>query len=567
MFSRRLYFFFTLFILSSSIIISRLFYWQIIQGNELAALAQKQRLQVEEIEAPRGKIYTSKEHPLVLNKPAFVVHIYLPNTNRPSEEITQQLAPILAETKEASLTAQKERGLKNLIQGPRKWLILDRNISPSQKEKIEKLEIKGIGFEQKNERDYPEASMSAHLLGFVGRNKNNQPQGYFGLEGYYHQQLSGSGGLIMGEKNPFGQSIFSGQRIQETMEPGYNLTLNIERTAQYILEDELKKGIDKHQAISGWGIILEPQTGKVLGMASFPRYSPENYAQTETEKFSNPVIASGFEPGSIFKPLIMAAALEEKAVTPETECTYCNEPLNIGDETIETWNDKYHPNSTMTEVIVNSDNVGMAFVGEQLGKENLLKYLRNLGFDQKSGIDLQEEASFGLRPASQWYPIDIAAASFGQGILITPIQFIRAFASLANDGYLVEPRAVKEIWQEPNKSYQPENKKSKQIFSKETCQLIKEMMVKAVAEGGTKWIDKQGLEVVGKTGTAQIPIKGHYDEEKTIASFVGYSPVEKPKFVMLVSLREPKSSPWGSETAAPVWFKIAKRLAYYWNIE
>lgn len=567
MFCRRLYFFFTLFILFNLTLIGRLFYWQIIRGSELAALAQKQRLKVEEIQAPRGKIYTSKNHPLVLNKPSFTVHIYLPNTNRPSEEIAQQLAPILVETKEASFTAEKEKELKSLIQGPRKWLILERNISPSQKNEIEELAIKGIGFEPGNERDYPEASMSAHLLGFVGRSKNNQAQGYFGLEGYYHQQLSGSGGLIMGEKTPFGQSIFSGHRIQETMTPGYNLTLNVERTAQYILEDELNKGIDKHQAVSGWGVILEPKTGKVLAMASFPRYSPKDYGQTETEKFSNPVIASGFEPGSIFKPLIMAAALEEKAVTPETKCTYCDGPLTIGEATIRTWNDKYHPDSTMTEVIVNSDNVGMAFVGEQLGKEALLKYFHNLGFGQKSGIDLQEEASLSLRPNNQWYPIDIAAASFGQGILVTPIQFSRAFAALANNGYLVKPQVVKEIWQEPNKSYRPENKNSKQIFSKETCQLMQEMMIKAVAEGGAKWIDKQRLEVAGKTGTAQIPVKGHYDEEKTIASFVGYFPVEKPKFVMLVSLREPKSSPWGSETAAPVWFKIAKRLAYYWNIE
>lgn len=567
MYSQRLYIFFTFFILFTLTIVGRLFYWQIIRGDELAALAQKQRLKVEEIKAPRGKIYTAKKHPLVLNRPSFSAHLYTPHSNKTSTEIAEKLAPILSDSKEATITAQKQKELINMIDSPRKWLILDKNVSLQQKKESEQLEIEGLGFEERNERDYPEASMSAHLLGFVGRNKNNQPQGYFGLEGYYHQQLSGSGGLIMGEKNPFGQSIFSGHRIQETMDPGYNLTLNIERTAQYILEDELKQGIEKHGAKSGWGVVMDPKTGKVLAMASFPRYSPANYAQTEKEKFPNPVIASGFEPGSIFKPLIMAAALEEKTVTPETKCAYCDGPLTIGDATIRTWNEKYNPNSTMTEVIVNSDNVGMAFVGQQLGKNKLLKYLNDLGFGQKTGIDLEEEAGLSLRPANQWYPLDVAAASFGQGVLVTPIQFIRAFSSLANEGYLAQPQVVEEIWQNPDESYQPESEKGNQIYSPETCEQIKEMMVKAVEEGGTKWIDKQGLPVAGKTGTAQIPVKGHYDEEKTIASFVGFMPTDKAKFVMLISLREPQSSPWGSETAAPVWFNTAKRLAYYWNIE
>jgi cell division protein FtsI/penicillin-binding protein 2 len=567
MYSKRLYIFFVFFVLFSSTIVARLFYWQIIRGDELATLAQKQRLKVEEIKAPRGKIYTAHQHPLVLNKPSFAAHLYTPNTNKTPKEIAENLAPILTETKEASLTAQKEDELIDLIESPRKWLILDKNVSPEQKQAIEQLAIDGVGFEERNERDYPEASMSAHLLGFVGKNKNNQPQGYFGIEGFYHQQLSGSGGLIMGEKNPFGQSIFSGHRIQETMEPGYNLTLNIERTAQYILEDELKTGIEKHGAKSGWGIVMNPHNGKIYAMASFPKYSPSNYAQAEKERFPNPVVASGFEPGSIFKPLIMAAALEENKVTPDTTCPICDGPLTIGDATIKTWNEEYHPNSTMTDVIVNSDNVGMAFVGQRLGKEKLLTYINNLGFGQKTGIDLQEEAGLSIRPRNEWYPIDVAAASFGQGVLITPMQFTRAFAAIANNGYLVQPQVVKEIWQEPDKSYQPETNKSKQVYSSESCNQITEMMVKAVEEGGTKWIDKQGLSVAGKTGTAQIPVKGHYDEEKTIASFTGFMPTNNPKFVMLISLREPQSSPWGSETAAPVWFNIAKRLAYYWNLK
>ncbi len=558
MFSRRLYLFFCFFSFCCLVVISRLFYWQIVRGDELAALAQRQRLQVKEISAPRGKIYTANHHPLVLNEPGYSVYIYTPNTNLSNNEIAESLGPILDKPPEE---------LEELISGPRKWLVLSKNISPDQKKEIEQLEISGVGFEAINERDYPEASMSAHVLGFVGRNKNDRPQGYFGLEGFYHQQLSGKGGLIMGEKNPFGQSIFLGQQIQDIMEPGYDLILNIERTAQYILEDELKKGIEKHQAESGWAVILDPNTGRVLAMASFPNYSPKDYAEWNEAVFSNPIVASGFEPGSIFKPLIMASALEEDLVAPETVCPVCDGRLTIGDDTIRTFNDQYHPNSTMTEVIKNSDNVGMAYVAGLLGKEKVLDYLQRLGFGQKTGIDLQEEATFTLRTANKWYPIDVATAGFGQGISITPIQFVRAFSALANGGYLVDPQVVKEIRQVGDKSYQPTAVKGERVFSEQTCESIRDMMVLAVEQGATEWIDKNGISAAGKTGTAQIPIEGHYDEEKTIGSFVGYFPAEEPKFVMLVSLREPKSSPWGADTAAPVWFEAAKRLSYYWNLK
>jgi len=548
-----------------SLILARIFYWQIIAGEKLSVIAQKQRYQVIEVAAPRGKIFTSDNYPLVLNRPAFLIYAYLPNLNLSPEEVARKLAPILVEAPETTDSA--ELRLKARLSSGRKWVVLARRVTEEAKRKLEELAIDGLGFESEDARDYPEASMAAHVLGFVGYDHNGRPRGYFGLEGFYQQQLQGSPGLLIEEKGVFGRPILSARRVKEVMRPGLNLTLYLERTIQFILEDELKKGIKKYGAKSGWGVVLDPRSGGVLAMASFPNYDPGAYFNFDQKLYPNPVVAEGFEPGSIFKPITMAAALDKGVVEPETRCTQCSGPRRIGDHEIRTWNDKYYPNCTMTEVIEHSDNVGMVFVAEKLGKERILASIREFGFGQKTGIDLQEEMSPHLRPNNQWYPIDLATVSFGQGISVTPIQMIQAFNALANGGILISPRVVKEIWAEDgSRRYQTEREERRVISSKAAKQ-IKEMLINAVENGEAKWAKPERLVVAGKTGTAQIPIRGHYDEEKTIASFIGFAPADEPKFVMLISLREPTTSPWGSETAAPVWFAIAERLAYYWNLQ
>jgi len=560
------------------LILARFFYWQIISGDRLSAIAQQQRLQLIEISAPRGKIYSADNYPLVLNKPAFLLYAYLPELEKSIPYLSQKMAPILIEeergdeeatssskTKAETIKEEKEL-IEKRLSGENNWTIIKRRISEEKKKKIESLGLKGIGFEEESIRDYPEASMAAHLLGFVGFDDSGRPKGYFGLEGFYNQQLSGAPGLLVEEKNVFGQPIFSGKRMRERVKPGLNLTLHLERPAQFILEEELKRGIKRYGAKTGWGVILEPKEGTVLAMASFPNYYPGDYSSFEESLYSNPIIAQGFEPGSVFKPLIMAAALEEEAVEPETKCSSCSGPRVIGEYTIRTWNDQYHPDCTMREVIQNSDNVGMVFVSDQLGKEKILDYIKKYGFGQKTGIDLQEEAALPLRPDNQWYPIDLATLSFGQGILVTPIQLTRAFIALASDGRIVEPKVVSQVWSNEGTQWAIKGKTGKKILSQKTVEEIKEMMVNAVEHGEAKWAKPEKMTIAGKTGTAQIPIQGHYDQEKTIASFIGFAPAEDPKFLMLISLREPTSSPWGSETAAPLWFETAQRLAYYWNL-
>jgi cell division protein FtsI/penicillin-binding protein 2 len=293
-------------------------------------------------------------------------------------------------------------------------------------------------------------------------------------------------------------------------------------------------------------------------MASTPSYDPANFVNFNESDFINPAISTSFEPGSIFKVLVMSAAIEAGAVREDEKCDICAGPQQIAGYTIRTWDGKYHPDSTPAQIIQNSDNVGMVWVGQRLGSDRLYDYLSKFGIGEPSGIDLQGEASPKLRDKDKWGLIDLATASFGQGIAVTPIQMVRAVAAIANRGQMPTPQVVDKLvgkdWEEDIEPV------LKDVISKDTANKITEMMIQAVRAGEAKWAAPKDITIAGKTGTAQIPIAGHYDPEKTIASFVGFAPAYNPAFVMLITLREPQASPWASETAAPLWFSIAKEI-------
>lgn len=300
-------------------------------------------------------------------------------------------------------------------------------------------------------------------------------------------------------------------------------------------------------------------------MASYPSYDPREYASAQKELYINPVVGSTYEPGSTFKVLMMAIGINEGVITPKTTMEETG-PVEVSGYSIRTWNNVYNGTVSMTDVLIHSSNVGMVFVEKKLGKEKVLKALKDFGFGSTTGVDLEDESAPELRSDDQWREIDLATVSFGQGIAVTPLQMVRAVSTIANGGYLMEPRVVQAIAEANGKVKQIPVKKIRQIFSKKTAEEVTEMMVAAVDQGEAKWAKPPGYRIAGKTGTAQIPVGGVYDEKKTIASFVGFAPADNPKFVVLVTLREPSSSQWGSETAAPLFFNIAKDLFIYYGI-
>src|SRR3989338_5979904 len=323
--------------------------------------------------------------------------------------------------------------------------------------------------------------------------------------------------------------------------------------------------MDKYGAKAGSVVVMDPKTGRILAMASFPNYDPLKYFDYPRQYYKNPVVADQYEPGSIFKVLVMAAALNEDLVKSDTKCDICSGPVSVGGFEIRTWDNKYRLETTMKEVIIHSDNTGMVFTARKLGLDKFYTYLQNFGFGGQTNVDLQDESSPEIRSKKDWREIDLATASFGQGIAVTPIQMVSAVSAVASGGNLMEPHIIKDIKDEKG-SFEIKPKIVRQVIKDSTAQQIKEMMVAAVEEGEAKFFKLKGFRVAGKTGTAQIPVAGHYDPTKTIASFVGFAPADNPKLVMLVLYNQPTSSIYGSETAAPTFFEIARELFNYYKI-
>lgn len=534
----------------SLIIIGRLFYWQVVRGPELKARASKQHETVVTLKAKRGDILDKDGNLLGGSKGLYHLYVYKPQLTITSQDLVSKIAPLIKPTEEASTEAEIYKYVDSRVSLKSNWVSVKHFLSPEEKESIEKLKIVGVGFEEEYVRFYPEASLSAHLLGFVGQDIAGQEQGYFGLEGYFDRQLKGREGKVRAEKDAVGNPILIGNYQFYHATEGKNITTTIDKSIQYIAEKQLKEGLEKYQAVAGNIIVMESKTGKIRASASFPNYDPNLFSKFPNSYYKNPVVGDLFEPGSIFKVLVMAAAFNEDVVDPETKCDICSGPVEIGKYRIKTWDDTYRPNLTMTDAIINSDNTGMVFAARRLGGKKFSEYLAKFGFGEKTGIQLQDEVSGTIvEDGDKYREIDLATNSFGQGIAVTPIQIVSAVNSIANQGLYLSPVIVED-----------EKPKERKILNEITVTKITEIMEKAVENGEAKWSKPKGIKVAGKTGTAQIPIEGHYDPDKTFASFIGFFPSDNPKYTMLVSLREPKTSIWGSETAAPLWFSVAKQL-------
>jgi len=572
MFTRRLRLLYLFFLFSLAAVILRLSYWQLVQGARLKAEARSQHESHNILTPTRGEIITADGYPLVYNRPLYNLTAYTPHLDRSPEEIVNLILPLLTfdlisptiATDPAALATAKEQTRINILDRltNRSYAVLARGLSEEEKHSLQALALPGLAFEEEFTRGYPEASLSAQLLGFVGRDAQGETQGYFGLEGYYDRELRGRSGFVREERDGVGNPLLAGDYLALGQKEGRTLRLHLDRGIQYLVETELKNGLLRYGASAGEIIILEPKTGGILAMASFPTYDPAKFYDYDPELYKQPSIAASYEPGSVFKLVGLAASLEEKAITLTDRCDICSQPLPIGPYEIKTWNNEYHPSSTPEEILVNSDNIGMVWMTRRLGGEKFLTYLNAFGFGAPTGVDLQEEISPPLR--SHWGEIDYATASFGQGIAVTSLQMINAVAAIANQGQLMEPHVVAEVLGQDSHLLAP--KKVRQVISPETAAIVTNLMISAADHGDAKWTRLPDHTVAGKTGTAQIPVQGHYDEERTIASFVGFAPALNPKFVMLVKLVEPTSSPWGSETAAPLWFTLARRLLTYFQV-
>ena len=547
-----LFFFLFLFFL----VIGRLFYWQVVRASELQSLAEAQYGRQINLPATRGEIKTADGFAIVANKLSYLVFLN-PKELKDKKELSDALAPII-DTESASISAK--------ILPDRYWVPIKSHINNDSKDKIEALKFPGIGFQEEATRFYPEASIAAKLLGFVGKDDNGSEKGYFGLEGYYDRQLRGKDGLATIIHDAAGHPILSKLSDSTGKTDGRSLILNIDRSIQFMLDNTLKDGIEQYGAKGGTAAIMDPKTGAILAMSSFPTFDPRHFEVYSDDLYRNAFINDTYEPGSTFKPLVMAAAIDSNLVKPDTKCPICAGPVSIGGYEIKTWNDKYNANESMTDVIMHSDNTGMVYVSQKLGLDRMVSYLDKFGVQDLTGIDLQGEVSPNVRQKENWYPIDLATASFGQGITVTPIELLTAFSAIANNGKRMEPHIVSKIITADGKNIDIQPKVLSNPVSERAAKITTEMMVNAVDSGEAKFFKPKGYRIAGKTGTAQIPVAGHYDATKTIASFVGFAPADDPKFLMLVVFDQPTSSIYGAETAAPTFFQVAKNILTYYGI-
>lgn len=547
-------------------LVARLFYWQVVKGADLSQQAKGQYNSSQVNAASRGNILANDESFWVLRTDVWTVFANPRNLTDDPRVISQKLAPFFIQNQDdkGELLLESQR-IENLLSKKGSYVALKNRVSSETKRNIEALKIEGLGFDVNESRYYPEASSAAQILGFVGKDEVGANVGYFGLEGYYNLSLSGKSGFTKRQKDAKGSPILLNNTKNVSAISGVDLVTNIDKRIQMLIEEQLKISVEKYGATGGSITVMEPTTGNVLAMASFPSFDPRTYWDYSDSLFRNPVVSDTFEPGSILKVVVMAAGLDAGVVKPDTECDICGQPLKLDKYLIKTWNNQYTQNISMTNVIVHSDNVGMSFVGSKLGADRLYDYLDKFGIGRETGIDLQGEASSPMRKRGTWSSVDLATTSFGQGIAVTGVQMLRAVAAIANGGYLVTPQIVNKIksdgWEETVSVTEKE-----QIISAKAANEISQMMMKAVDEGEAKWTKVPGFKIAGKTSTAQIPVEGHYDAVNTNHSFIGFAPVDKPKFVMLVTLKSPQTSPWAAETAAPTWFTIAKDLFPYLGI-
>ncbi len=506
-----------------------------IEGPELREKALIQMYKLEKTIPSRGKIYSSDDFPLVLNVTNYKLSIYKPNLDQSLEEVFTKINQIHPQFNQENIKLI-ELFKSNQNQ---KWLTFTSLFNEEEKNQ---LKIPGLSFEKNEKRYYPEQSLAQPILGLVAKNDQGYDIGYGGLEGYYQKQLKGKTGFTWSPQDATGKAILTKKSWNSIAIDGQDLHTTLNRSVQFEVEKELKEGVEKYDADSGSITVMDSKTGGILAMTTFTATTSATPSATKINSISDL-----FEPGSIFKPLVVTIGLDSKSISPDYVCHECDKPLKIGEYTITNHDNETHPDSSLKEIIKNSDNIGMSHIISKIGLEKFLNYFQKLGLNQKTGIDLQGES----RPSTKtnWPDIDLATASFGQGIVVTQVGMLQAFNTIANNGLLVKPHILID-----------KNNNPQQIFNQNSIEEIKSILKYSVENGVVSVMKPKNLEVCAKSGTAQIAVKGGYTDSSTIASYIGFSPCDNPKFTMIVTINNPKSSPWGSSTAAPIWFELASKI-------
>lgn len=545
------------------LIVSRLFILQVRSGDFYRLIAEKQHISNETIPARRGAIFLSEKDDIF----PVAVEQDLPTVYAVPKEIKEGGFYQLVEQLGNILNLDKSELEKKLKPRPDGYEVIKKKISSQEEKDVLALKASGIYLSNENWRFYPSGKLAAQTIGFMGY-KDNEIRGIYGVESFFDEKLKGISGYVTKESDAAGRWISVGDRQLVPPRDGTSIVLSLDHIIQFKAEIILKNAVKKHKAQGGKIIIMDPYDGKILAMAQEPTFNLNEYSKVEDSNvFRNFLISDSYECGSVFKIITMAAGIDSGKVTPETIYNDTGSVVEAGYE-IRNSDNKANGQQTMTQVIEKSLNTGVIFVTKEIGKERFLEYIRDFGFGEKSGIDLPSETTGDISNLKTGRNIEYYTASFGQGITVTPIQLVTAYAAIANGGDLLKPQIVDRFLLPDKSEEKVQREVRRKVISQNSANQLALMLESNVVNGHGKQAAVPGYRVAGKTGTAQIPDRenGGYIEGANVGSFVGFAPVENPRFVMAVIIDNPKNVEWAESSAAPVFGEMSKFLFDYFGI-
>lgn len=541
------------FFLVAITIFFKLYCFQIAENDYWRALAQGQHKDFLQLEGDRGEIFVSDKsgniYPLAVNRSWEYVYLSpreIVSREGDPKEISEKLSEILNIEKERIYErAQRENSSYELIKS---------RLNPTEVNEIRNLKYPGVHIRDEKIRYYPQNELMSHVVGFLGGDRIGQ----YGIEGHYNSALEGTQALQ--ERQRIAREFIDGKTFG-SIEDGEALVLTIDYNIQFMAEKLLAKARENLNIEGGTVLVGDPNTGKILAMANYPSFNPNEYfTERNFQIFQNPAIQFLFEPGSIFKPITMAVAIEENKMTPSTEYNDTGS-VQIGGRTVRNYAQRSYGLVDMTEALEKSINTAAVYAGSIVGNQKFLEYLEKFQFFTKTDIDLQGEVASQNLSFRRGYDINFANAAFGQGIEITPIQLFKSFSALANGGRLVNPYIV-----ERNQEIVLGDK----VISTNTSNQITSMMISVTENGFAKTARIPGYYVAGKTGTSQVSwsalgIQKSGYSDKTIQSFIGYAPALNPEFLILVKLDNPQANT-AEYSAAPIFGELGRYIVDYYQI-
>lgn len=540
----------------------RLIWIQFVKGDELQLQALDNRMREVPVEPKRGTIYDRNMRELAISVSSDYIYAIPPQVNRSgkAKEIAEELSRIL--------DIPFENIYKRITKKGSWFEYIARKVDFDKAAAVRELDLPGINVAEESQRFYPNDYLAAHVLGFAGIDN----QGLDGIEVVYDEELKGKRGAIVIEFDAAGREIPHAMHNYKPPVDGHSLVLTIDETIQFIAERELdilmNSPTNPKSAII---VVMDPQSGEILALASRPTYDPNNFNKYPQENWRNIAVSNSYEPGSTFKVITTAAILEEGLVG-QNETFTCTGSVKVGSETIRCWRSHNpHGSQTFSVGVQNSCNPVFIKLGlrlEEKQKGIFYNYIRDFGFGSATGLDLPGEARGIMIQEKNLKPVNIATISIGQGIAVTPIQLVSAMSAIANDGVLLKPHLVREIIDKNrNLIRKVEHEAVKQIISKETAQEILYILEQVVSEGSGRNAYIEGYRVGGKTGTAQKAGVGGYMQGRYVASFLGVAPVDNPKLVALVIVDEPQGYPYyGGTVAAPIFKRVVEDSLHYLGV-